>query len=80
MDKIALIVGASGISEIILRKNCSRTIDNLWHHPKSEVKLEGLKISKQILDLKSLEEAFKRGETHSCFFRLDAETEAENIR
>jgi hypothetical protein len=46
--------------EIILRKNCSRTIGQLMALRNSEVKLEGLKnIKADLLDLKSLEEALK---------------------
>ncbi|MFL9830660.1 SDR family oxidoreductase [Flavobacterium sp. ST-87] len=84
MDKIALIVGASGISGNNLAKEL---LQNNWITygitRNSEVKLEGLKnIKADLLDLKSLEEALKEIKPTHVFFTawMRMETEADNIR
>lgn len=84
MDKIALIVGASGISGNNLAQEL---LKNNWTTygitRNSEVKLEGLKnIKADLLDLKSLEEALKEVKPTHVFFTawMRMETEAENIR
>ena len=84
MDKIALIVGASGISGNNLAQEL---LENNWTTygitRNSEVKLEGLKnIKADLLDLKPLEEALKEVKPTHVFFTawMRKETEAENIQ
>lgn len=84
MDKIALIVGASGISGNNLAQEL---LQNNWITygitRNSEVKLKGLQnIKADLLDLKSLEEALKEVKPTHVFFTawMRMETEAENIR
>lgn len=84
MDKIALIIGASGISGNNLAQEL---LKNNWTTygitRNSEVKLKGLKnIKADLLDIKSLEEALKTIKPTHVFFTawMRMETEAENIK
>lgn len=83
MEKIALIVGASGIAGNNLAQEL---LKNNWTTygitRKSEVELEGLKnIQADLMDLKSLEEALKDIKPTHVFFAawMRKDTEAENI-
>lgn len=84
MDKIALIVGASGISGNNLAQEL---LKNNWTTygitRNSDVALKGLKnIKADLLDSESLEEALKEIKPTHVFFTawMRMETEAENIR
>ncbi|WP_031425945.1 SDR family oxidoreductase [Flavimarina sp. Hel_I_48] len=84
MNKIALVVGASGISGNNLAKELLSdgwTTYGLTRN--SDVQLEGLKnIKADLLDKKSLEEALKEVDPTHVFFTawIRKDTEAENIK
>lgn len=84
MDKIALVVGASGISgSNLARELLSKGWTTYGLTRNSDIKLQGVKnLKANLLDQKSLEEALKEVNPTHVFFTawMRKDTEAENIR